>query len=411
MVAERVYISLDLETTGLNSKRDAIIEIGATLFRGTEILERFSTLVNPHRPIPLFIQQLTGISQHDVAQAPDLSQVLPELLAFVRPDVTAVMAHNVQFDLGFLRNVGINFHRPALDSFELATILLPRMASYNLGELCRALEIPLKDAHRAQDDADGVAYLFMHLQERLRALPAQVIRLILESAQGLKWSPLLLFEEAAGTSTYHYAPSLLHPSAKSADDDSSLPNHSLSQDHETTEHQWQSVPEQELTQFFTPNGILAQQLGDAYEERRGQQEMAAHVLTSLNQGQHLLIEAGTGVGKSLAYLLPALLWSQHNGQRVVVATNTIALQDQLLDKEIPQAMSLLQRVEPTTSNQQPTTSNQPPTTNNQQQPTTNNQQPTTNNQQPATKSYPAQRAAQLPLYAASPSLAHEPCPQ
>jgi len=195
-MAQRLYVALDLETTGLNVKRDTIIEIGAVLFQGTQILERFTTLVNPQRPIPHFIQQLTGIRSADVAQAPTLPEVLPELLSFVRPDVTAVIAHNVDFDLGFLKQAGINFHRPALDTFELSTILLPNMASYNLGELCLALGIHLEDAHRAQDDAEAAAQLFMELQARIHALPVQVIQQIIESGQGMDWSPLSLFELA-----------------------------------------------------------------------------------------------------------------------------------------------------------------------------------------------------------------------
>ena len=82
-------------------------------------------------------------------------------------------------------------------------------------------------------------------------------------------------------------------------------------------------------------------MGDAYEQRPGQTDMAHHVLDSLNQGEHLILEAGTGVGKSLGYLAPAAIWSRQNEQKVVIATNTIALQDQLIEKDIPQMQALL----------------------------------------------------------------------
>ena len=138
-MVERVYVALDLETTGLEANRDAIIEIGAVCFQGDRILDRFATFVNPQRKIPLRIQQITGIRNADVAAAPTIAQVLPEMLAFVQSHVAALVAHNASFDFGFLRAAGVNFHRPVLDTFELATILMPNQVSYNLGELCRAV--------------------------------------------------------------------------------------------------------------------------------------------------------------------------------------------------------------------------------------------------------------------------------
>src|SRR5690606_34913232 len=116
------------------------------------------------------IQQLTGIRDADVAGAPTLDKVIPELLSFVTPDVAAVVAHNAGFDFSFLQAAGINFHRPTQDTFELASILLPGMASYSLGELCRQLEIPLPEAHRALDDARAAANLFTYLLRRMEQL-------------------------------------------------------------------------------------------------------------------------------------------------------------------------------------------------------------------------------------------------
>ena len=132
---ERVYVALDLETTGLDASQESIIEIGAVKFTGDRILARFSSLVNPLRAIPPRITQITGIHDDDVAAAPTLDRLLPELRAFVSSEVSAVIAHNAAFDLGFLRAAGVHFQRPAYDTVELATILLPAATSYNLGEL------------------------------------------------------------------------------------------------------------------------------------------------------------------------------------------------------------------------------------------------------------------------------------
>jgi ATP-dependent DNA helicase DinG len=335
-MTERVYVALDLETTGLEATRDAILEIGAVRFQGDRILDRFQTLVNPQRPIPLRIQQITGIRNADVAGAPLFAEIAPELLAFVGGDVAAVVAHNVGFDLGFLRAAGLHFHRPGLDTFELATILLPNQVSYSLGELCRFFQIPLENAHRAAQDAEATAQLFFHLARHLNTLPHALLELIVEASQDADWPLRLLFADA------HQA-QLRSPAS---------PDTALSLAWATAGHRStplsagdagdEPIPLERITYFFAADGPLAAQLGPDYEPRPGQQEMARRVMQALNQGDHLMIEAGTGTGKSLAYLLPAALWSVTNQQRVVIATNTINLQDQLLQKDIPQTQALLE---------------------------------------------------------------------
>lgn len=342
-MVERVYVALDLETTGLDANRDAIIEIGAVCFQGDRILDRFVTFVNPQRKIPLRIQQITGIRNADVAAAPTLEQVLPELLAFVHSNVAALVAHNAGFDLGFLRAAGVNFHRPVLDTFELATILLPNQASYNLGELCRTQTIALTEAHRALGDAEATARLFMQLAANVLQLPSSTIQMILASGQAVEWPPLLLFEAAAPKTSnqdqvfgYPLSPPPAKMGARSGEE--LRAPESLLKDSSAL---LQSVPDEVIEHFFAPAGPLAQFWGPTYELRSGQVQMAQLVMKALNTGDHLLIEAGTGTGKSLAYLLPAALWGINNQRRVVVATNTIALQEQLIDKDIPQLQAVL----------------------------------------------------------------------
>jgi predicted DnaQ family exonuclease/DinG family helicase len=339
-MATRAFVALDLETTGLDANADAIIEIGAVRIEHERVTETFSTLVNPGRRIPLRVQQLTGIRDEDVAVAPSLAMVLPELRAFVGPDVSAVVAHNASFDLGFLRAAGVNFHRPALDTFELAGILLPGQPSYSLGELCRELAIPLDDAHRALDDATATAELFLTLRQLLFSVPGPVIQTLHQAGAESKWAPMLLIDEAwerLGRQTQAPARTDLSTVVPQP-----LP---MAQASETLIRDGgpplTPVPEAELLHYFTPDGPLAAQFDGAFEVRPGQVEMARLALTALNDGEQMLLEAGTGVGKSLAYLLPSALWSLRNQRRVVIATNTIALQDQLIDKDIPQVQALL----------------------------------------------------------------------
>jgi DNA polymerase-3 subunit epsilon/ATP-dependent DNA helicase DinG len=343
---ERVYVALDLETTGLDASQDAIIEIGAVKFTADRVLERFATLVNPLRPIPARITQITGIRDADVADAPTLDRVLPELRAFVGSEVSAVIAHNTDFDLGFLRAAGVNFQRPAYDTVELATILLPGAASYNLGELCLHLDIPLVDAHRALDDAEATGALFRILHQRMLDLPPVIVQLIADSAEGSAWSLTSFFTDGAahlaGSPVQTFStPHAPRPSPLPTDDTPHAPRSSPLAPDYSQEERTIAISPQLIEQIFAEQGPLHRLFGAAFERREGQASMARQVAEAFSHNDHLLIEAGTGTGKSLAYLLPAALWALANDARVVVATNTINLQEQLLDKDLPQTAALL----------------------------------------------------------------------
>jgi DNA polymerase-3 subunit epsilon/ATP-dependent DNA helicase DinG len=140
-------VSLDLETTGLDPARDAIMEIGAVRFHGDRVEDEFQTLVNPGRPVPPFVVQLTGINDAMLAGAPRLSQVLGDLQAFVGD--LPVLGHNVGFDLGFLQQKGLFGLNQPLDTYDLASVLLPSAARYGLGSLAGQLGVPVGTTHRA----------------------------------------------------------------------------------------------------------------------------------------------------------------------------------------------------------------------------------------------------------------------
>ncbi|MEM7132420.1 MAG: helicase C-terminal domain-containing protein [Chloroflexota bacterium] len=392
-MGQRIYVALDLETTGLNPRRNQIIEVAAVRFQGSHILDRFSSLVNPGMPIPLEIQQLTGITDEQLSNAPGLHVVLPELRAFVDRQVAATVAHNAGFDLGFLQAAGLRFNRPSFDTFELATILLPNRSGYSLGQLCEEEEIPLVTAHRALDDAQATAQLFNKLLEYIEQLPTVVLDSIVQCGtfdqhldrygshlsyaageqDSSSWSLLPLFQAARGVPSqknkWNRSPNFSR--SKSVNDEvlltqsepsggESLENDlsfSVTPEAVTSELAYSGVGPLEqreqdaaragagIEQILGPEGPFAQIGGDFYEHRPGQIAMSQAILRSLQNSEHLLIEAGTGTGKSLAYLLAAALWSMQSGARVVIATNTLALQDQLLDKELPQLQSILQQLE------------------------------------------------------------------
>ncbi len=317
---EKTYVAFDLETTGLDPNRDMIIEIGAVRFRGAQELETFSTFVNPGRSIPGLVTELTGITNADVRGAIPAAQAVRQLSEFVGRD--PVVGHNVQFDLDFVRRYGALQGNRAFDTFELAGILVPHAGRYSLANLYTLLELQVpgltEQTHRALDDARMAHQLFIALLARIAHLPPEIQQEIARLGRQIHWGPTSLFRSvpnvgekfSSSASSTPPAPSL-HP----ADPPRLLDVNAL-------------------TDLLRADGLLSQEFAD-YEARPQQVEMMQAIAYAFNHGEHLLVEAGTGTGKSLAYLLPAVFWAVQNGQRVVISTNTINLQEQLLRKDLP----------------------------------------------------------------------------
>ena len=167
---EDTYIVFDIETTGFSSIRDRIIEIGAVKVVNGEIVDRFSTFVNPERPIPFEITNLTSITDQMVMEYPTIETILPQFLEFVGGGV--LVAHNAGFDVGFIeqncRNQAIEQKFTYVDTVALARILLPTLSKYKLNIVAKALGISLENHHRAVDDAGATAEIFVKFVEMLR---------------------------------------------------------------------------------------------------------------------------------------------------------------------------------------------------------------------------------------------------
>ena len=167
------FVSIDLETTGLNLETDEITEIGATRFDRSGHAESYSTFVNPGRPIPPEIQRITSITDADVAGAPRFEQVAGDLIDFVGD--LAIVGQNVQFDIGFLTARDVHFVGPTYDTWELASVLLPRAERLNLATLAEAVGVAMPVAHRALADAETTRDVFLELLLRLEALPRPLV--------------------------------------------------------------------------------------------------------------------------------------------------------------------------------------------------------------------------------------------
>ncbi|MCX7838102.1 MAG: exonuclease domain-containing protein [Anaerolineae bacterium] len=333
----RIYVALDLETTGLQAERDAIIEIGAVKFRGDEILGEWSSLINPGRPLPHKIARLTGIHPREVERAPALAQVLPRLAHFIGD--LPVVGHNIQFDCNFLQRAGLNISA-ALDTFELACILMPYASRYTLGRLMDALGIRFVHRHRAVEDARAVSQLFVALLARAQQLDPSIIEEIADLGKRAQWPLHLAFQDILhARARYAFAAGSIGAqlAAKNATTNDSLGLLFLRDpDERPLKPKMHTDPldVDALAHLLEPEGLFARRF-DGYEFRAPQIEMLRAVARAFNDGATLLVEAGTGTGKSLAYLIPAIYWAAQNNHRVVISTNTINLQDQLFTKDIP----------------------------------------------------------------------------
>ena len=156
------FAIIDIETTGLRAGAEKITEIAIILHDGKQIIEEFSSLVNPERKIPYFITQLTGISDQLVSDAPKFYELARQIIELT--DNAIVVGHNVNFDYSFLKSefksLGYDYQRKTLDTIKLSRKLIPGLPSYSLGKLCAALNIPNSSRHRAAGDAMATTKLF-----------------------------------------------------------------------------------------------------------------------------------------------------------------------------------------------------------------------------------------------------------
>jgi predicted DnaQ family exonuclease/DinG family helicase len=340
----RTYVALDLETTGLQPERDAIVEIGAVKFRGDEVLETWSSLVNPQRPLPHKIERLTGITQSQVERAPSLHSVLPALMRFVGEH--PIIGHNIQFDRAFLQRAGYTALPPALDTFELACILMPYASRFSLGKLMDELGIEFPTRHRAVEDARAAHALFVALLRRAGKLDPKIIQEIARLGDQADWPLQYAFQDLLRDQARHaFAPGTIGAqfAAKRMVQDETLGLlFSRDPQEQPLKPKASNAPldVDALVHLLGPEGAFAREFA-GYEYRPQQIEMMRAVASAFNAGATLLVEAGTGTGKSVAYLVPALYWAAQNHQRVVISTNTINLQDQLYLKDIPDLRKIL----------------------------------------------------------------------
>ncbi|MBR2627686.1 MAG: 3'-5' exoribonuclease [Peptococcaceae bacterium] len=310
------FVCLDTETTGLDESAE-IIEIGMVKVIDGQIADRYSQLIKPYNPIPETITQLTSIDDAMVADQPHWEGVEQAVLDFIG-DYTLV-AHNVSFDRGMLENhLGRVLPNQWVDTHDMAKIFVPTLTSYKLISIAGALGISGDGFHRALQDADITAQVLLKLSEDASAMDPFVLQRILQVFEGEECGLTALLRAILSEAVAHAEIGKRYMAEKELPVYGKRPLLSFDQ----------------MDSFFEPDGLMAK-ASDSFQHRPQQLKMEQTIAEAFSCQSHGIIEAGTGTGKSFAYLLPALLWAYENQCRVLVSTNTIALQEQLFQKDIP----------------------------------------------------------------------------
>lgn len=330
------YVVIDVETTGNKPYEDKIIQVGLVLMEDNKIKETFSSLVYTDTIIPDFIKDLTGITNEMLILAPTIEETISKLLPFLE-DSTFV-AHNASFDYEFiqfaLENAGYDtFSGYVIDTLQLSKILLPMSQSYKLEAITGELNIVHDNPHTAIDDAKATAFLFIKLMDILKNMPLIYLQKLGEifkkNNQGLY---LIIDDIISGNINIHQVDDQL---------DYVVNNQVvLRKDVEEKSIKDTEADYDLFNSMFDENGLLIAKFPD-FELRLGQKEMSLEIMDAFIENIHLMIEAGTGTGKTLAYLIPAIFWAKEHDERIVISTHTINLQEQLYHKDIPLLKEIL----------------------------------------------------------------------
>jgi DNA polymerase-3 subunit epsilon/ATP-dependent DNA helicase DinG len=312
------YVALDLETTGLDPERDRVIEVGAVVFTVDGVGAKLERLTDPGRSVPDAVLRLTGIAPEDLVGAPAAATVMTELAGLL-PGRQPV-GHGARLDVDFIVAAGLwPPEQEIVDTLDIARILMPGAQSHSLPVLATELGLAQPRPHRALDDADATRQLFLRLRDLAASLDDRLKEAMLALVAPYGWVIASFFAEA-----------LTAPAP-----DPPLAQPPLAAD--TTARRGREIADDSpaaLVDLLAPGGVLAASL-PGYEHREAQLQMLLAVAQIMRRGGRLVVEAGTGTGKSLAYLVPALARAVGRGERVVVATHTHTLQEQLVLRDIP----------------------------------------------------------------------------
>ena len=324
------FVAIDLETTGLDWNKDRIIEVGAVRFVDGVETDRFASFVYPGLSLPPEIIRLTGIEDHNLKDAPYPAEILPELKKFLGAD--AIAAQNSPFDINFLKvefaRTGEQFlpgrsaEEAAFDTAVLSKALVPELETHGLQRMAEHFRIKGGVNHRAEDDARRCGILLLSFVKLLLNLGSN------ESVTAARILGSGIMSEMFRSLAQYLAETGMPAEPRVTK--SYTRNLLKSEGTETLN----LAPQKIIEKLFLPDGILQEKLSN-YEYRASQMEMAYDCIDAFQDGKYLMAEAGTGTGKSFAYLIPSILFAVENRRRVIISTNTKNLQEQLFEKDLP----------------------------------------------------------------------------
>ena len=347
------FVTLDIETTGLDYLKEDIIEFAAIRFNSGKPKKNINFFIKPSGKIPQHITRITGISNTDVEEAKPFGEVIDDIKSFVGN--YPVIAHNINFDLPFLeyhtrkaKNDFLNwdykvqeyhyFSNWKIDTVVLAKMYLHFLPSFNLGSLSEYFSLKKRKRHRALPDASATGEILLELLKiivRTKFSDIQKINQILEPTDD---SIRQFFEKLA---VFQATGKFQIPEGIDKESFTISANmYNVIGEEETPEHgkfETEPIDEESIAAFFDDDGELSQEFA-SFEVRKPQVQMAHAVARAFNESKFLVVEAGTGTGKSMAYLVPAIKWATKNygpNGRIVISTNTKNLQEQLFFKDIP----------------------------------------------------------------------------
>ena len=325
------FVTIDVETTGLNINENELIEVGIVKYKQGKLVDEFSKVIKPATRISDYVVNMTGITNQMAFDAQPFDEIADEIVSFIGDSL--ILGHNVPFDMGMLNSALIKTGKPALinetiDTLELIALLMPTLRSYKLSHLAKMFDISEENIHRAKDDALMTSNLYLKLVDMMRELSPEVANFLYYYVSLISWKLVDVLEGIFGDKlTKEEYPWILLFSKKVDEihHQKEIPQ---------TENKYKNIDLGDIFSLFKKDGIISQKL-KTFEVRTAQIEMIEEAWQTLEDSKHTVIEAGTGIGKTFAYTIPAMYYALKHDDKVVISTKTKNLQEQIIDKDIP----------------------------------------------------------------------------
>ncbi|MCM2351695.1 MAG: exonuclease domain-containing protein [Bacteriovoracaceae bacterium] len=335
------WAAIDIETTGVHPATDEIIDLGFLQFEGTKLIRSYSSLVRPENTVSSFITKLTGITNEQLKKAPLWSQVETDLLSL---ESHSLLAHNATFEESFLKRYFDKIQQPAgresyHDSMYYLALLFPEASTLNLEFFINLLGIAEKEEHRGLADSRDLLktlLLSTYLTHQDREFRLKLMEMFQEFPSEFFYRKffMLSVEELEEIAT-----EIDYPLVEGAK------NYLLLHKAEPVKVDRFDRFQRDFSGQNIQNILRAEKdinvILPYYKHRDAQEALSVRVGQAFKNGIHALIQAPTGTGKTMGYLLPSFLFSLNFKETCLVATGTKTLQDQALSKDVPQVKRLL----------------------------------------------------------------------